>query len=167
MFENGALIFCRYSVSVEFAQWLVVKVSVLLLCEKCLFSNKMTKINPLNVAKLLFDDISSFYTKSTPINSKEIELKDQLLGKYFLAYDVPSQAVIIAHKRLPIDPLVPLPVSRESQCMLQPWPMDTRDKRLRPQNPVTLNMCSLYGWHWCVSTRVSVGFRQDIIVGLG
>jgi hypothetical protein len=51
--------------------------------------------------------------------------------------------------------------------MLQPWPMDTRDKRLRPQNPVTLNMCSLYGWHWCVSTRVSVGFRQDIIVGLG
>ncbi len=43
----------------------------------------MTKINPLNVAKLLFDDISSFYTKSTPINSKEIELKDQLLGKYF------------------------------------------------------------------------------------
>jgi hypothetical protein len=105
----------------------------------------MTKINPLNVAELLFDDISSFYTKSTPINSKEIELKDQLLGKYFLAYDVPSQAVIIAHKRLPIDPLVPLPVSRESQCMLQPWPMDTRDKRLRPQNPVTLNMCSLYG----------------------
>jgi hypothetical protein len=33
MIENGAQNSCRYSVSVEFAQWLVVKVSVLLLCE--------------------------------------------------------------------------------------------------------------------------------------
>jgi hypothetical protein len=42
----------------------------------------MVKINPLNVAKLLFDELSSNFTKSTPINSNEIELKDQLIGKY-------------------------------------------------------------------------------------
>jgi hypothetical protein len=36
MIENGAQNSCRYSVSVEFAQWLVIKVSVLLLWEKCL-----------------------------------------------------------------------------------------------------------------------------------
>jgi hypothetical protein len=40
----------------------------------------MVKINPKNVAKLLFDDISAKYTKVTPINAKEIELKDQILG---------------------------------------------------------------------------------------
>jgi hypothetical protein len=41
----------------------------------------MVKINPKNVAKLLFDDISAKYTKFTPIDAKEIELKDQFLGK--------------------------------------------------------------------------------------
>jgi hypothetical protein len=51
----------------------------------------MVKINPYNVAKLLFDDTSAKYTKATPINTKEIELKDQLLGKkciLFIVYDV-------------------------------------------------------------------------------
>jgi hypothetical protein len=52
----------------------------------------MSKINPLNIAKLLLDDISSFYTESTPINSKEMELKDQLLGEYF-------QLMIYPHRR--------------------------------------------------------------------
>jgi hypothetical protein len=40
----------------------------------------MAKINPFNVAKLLIEDISSKYTKSTSINAKEIELKDHILG---------------------------------------------------------------------------------------
>ena len=41
----------------------------------------MFKINPKNVAKLLFEDVSAKYTEFTPIKAKEIELKDQLLGK--------------------------------------------------------------------------------------
>ncbi len=44
----------------------------------------MVKINPLNVAKLLFDEISSKFNTSSPVNSKEIELKDQLTGKFTL-----------------------------------------------------------------------------------
>jgi len=48
----------------------------------------MVKINPINVAKLLFDDISAKYTKVTPINAKEIELKDQLLGKKCILFIV-------------------------------------------------------------------------------
>ena len=44
----------------------------------------MVKINPLNVAKLLFDEISSNFHNSTVVNSKEIELKNQLLGKFTL-----------------------------------------------------------------------------------
>ncbi len=48
----------------------------------------MVKINPYNVAKLLFDDISAKYTKVTPINAKEIELKDQLLGKKYILFIV-------------------------------------------------------------------------------
>jgi hypothetical protein len=47
----------------------------------------MVKINPLNVTKLLYDEISSKFNKSTPINSKEIELKDQLQGKYYITLD--------------------------------------------------------------------------------
>jgi hypothetical protein len=39
----------------------------------------MEKINPLNVAKLLFEEISSKYSKSSSINEREIELKDNLL----------------------------------------------------------------------------------------
>ncbi len=47
----------------------------------------MRKINPLNVAKLLFEEISAKYSKSTSINDEEIELKDNLLGKsYFCIY---------------------------------------------------------------------------------
>jgi hypothetical protein len=42
----------------------------------------MLKINPLNVAKLLFDDKSSNYTKQSSINAKEIKIKDYLFGKY-------------------------------------------------------------------------------------
>ena len=38
----------------------------------------MVKINPLNVVKLLYDEISSSSNKSTPVNAKEIELKDHL-----------------------------------------------------------------------------------------
>jgi hypothetical protein len=48
----------------------------------------MVKINLKNVAKLLFDDISAKYTKVTPINAKEIELKDQLLGKKCILFIV-------------------------------------------------------------------------------
>jgi hypothetical protein len=44
----------------------------------------MVKINPLNVAKLLFDEISSKFNTSSPVNAKEIELKDQLTGKFTL-----------------------------------------------------------------------------------
>jgi hypothetical protein len=40
----------------------------------------MAKINPFNVAKLLLEDISLKYTKSTSVNAKEIELKDHILG---------------------------------------------------------------------------------------
>jgi hypothetical protein len=40
----------------------------------------MAKINPFNSAKLLIEDISLKYTKSTSINAKEIELKDHILG---------------------------------------------------------------------------------------
>ncbi len=43
----------------------------------------MVKINPLNVAKLLFDGISSKYYESTPIYSEEIELKNELLSSYY------------------------------------------------------------------------------------
>jgi hypothetical protein len=46
----------------------------------------MVKINPFNVAKLLFDEISSKNYESSPINSKEIELKDELLGSYYIIY---------------------------------------------------------------------------------
>jgi hypothetical protein len=48
----------------------------------------MVKINPINVAELLYDDISAKYTKVTPINAKEIELKDQLLGKKCILFIV-------------------------------------------------------------------------------
>ncbi len=48
----------------------------------------MVQINPKNVAKLLFDDISAKYTKVTLINAKEIELKDQLLGKKCILFIV-------------------------------------------------------------------------------
>jgi hypothetical protein len=41
------------------------------------------KINPLNVAKLLFEEISAKYSKSTSINNREIELKDNLLGNFY------------------------------------------------------------------------------------
>jgi len=40
----------------------------------------MAKINSFNVAKLLIEDISLKYIKSTSINAKEIELKDHILG---------------------------------------------------------------------------------------
>jgi hypothetical protein len=43
----------------------------------------MSQINPLNVVKLLFDDISSKFKESSSITSNEIKLKEQLLGKYF------------------------------------------------------------------------------------
>jgi hypothetical protein len=43
----------------------------------------MEKINPLNVAKLLFEEISAKYSKSTSINDMEIELKDNLLGHFY------------------------------------------------------------------------------------
>ncbi len=56
----------------------------------------MVKINLKNVAKLLFDDISAKYTKVTPINAKEIELKDQLLGKKCILF-----IVYQAHLNLP------------------------------------------------------------------
>jgi len=46
----------------------------------------MVKINPINVAKLLYDDISSKNNKFTTINAKEIELKDQLLGIIYFLY---------------------------------------------------------------------------------
>jgi hypothetical protein len=45
----------------------------------------MVKTYPLNVAK--YDEISSKFKKSTPINSKGIELKDQLQGKYYITLD--------------------------------------------------------------------------------
>jgi hypothetical protein len=48
----------------------------------------MVKINLYNVAKLLFDDMLAKYTKATPINAKEIELKDQLLGKKCILFIV-------------------------------------------------------------------------------
>jgi hypothetical protein len=44
----------------------------------------MVKINPLNVVKLLFDEISSKFNDTSPVNAKEIELKDQLKGKFTL-----------------------------------------------------------------------------------
>ena len=44
----------------------------------------MVKINPLNVVKLLFDEISSKFNASSPVNAKEIELKNQLIGKFTL-----------------------------------------------------------------------------------
>ncbi len=43
----------------------------------------MVKINPFNVVQLLYDEISSTFKSSSPINSKEIELKDHLLGKCY------------------------------------------------------------------------------------
>jgi hypothetical protein len=106
----------------------------------------MVKINPFNVAKLLFDEISSKNYESSPINSKEIELKNELLGEYYmiclyfyfesfisaLALYALTSGDNIAHKRLPLNPLIPLPVSRESQRMFKSWFRDTRDKRLRP-----------------------------------
>ncbi len=44
---------------------------------------KMVKINPLNVVQLLYDDVSLKFKSSSPVNSKEIELKDQFLGKCY------------------------------------------------------------------------------------
>jgi hypothetical protein len=41
----------------------------------------MEKINPLNVAKLLFNEISPKYSRTSSVNDREIELKDYLLGK--------------------------------------------------------------------------------------
>ena len=43
----------------------------------------MVKINPLNVVKLLYYEVSSIFKSSSPINSKEVELKDHLLGKCY------------------------------------------------------------------------------------
>ncbi len=42
----------------------------------------MKKINPLNVAKLLFEEISKRYSKSSTVSEEERELKDNLLGIY-------------------------------------------------------------------------------------
>ena len=44
----------------------------------------MVKINALNVAKFLFDEISSKFNASSPVNAKEIELMDQHIGKFTL-----------------------------------------------------------------------------------
>jgi hypothetical protein len=42
------------------------------------------KINRLNVAKLLFDEISPKFNASSSVNVKEFELKDKLIGKFTL-----------------------------------------------------------------------------------
>ncbi len=42
----------------------------------------MKKINPLNVAKLLLEEISKRYSKSSTVSEEERELKDNLLGIY-------------------------------------------------------------------------------------
>ncbi len=47
----------------------------------------MNKINPINVANLLLDDISKRYSKSSAINEEEIQRKNHLLRKYMYYYE--------------------------------------------------------------------------------
>lgn len=42
----------------------------------------MNKVNPLNIATLLFNEIKTKYSKCTPVIEREIEIKNNLLGKY-------------------------------------------------------------------------------------
>jgi len=57
----------------------------------------MVKINPLNIVKLLYDEIGSSFNKSTPVNARETELKDHLKDKYILFYI--SLTIKFRHRR--------------------------------------------------------------------